>query len=56
MIRQFQEGEESKKQPRSDMDERWRQVIDGWEMATGNFPTDDDPDPADFFDPEDLRP
>ena len=54
MIRQSQGREQSKKPPYRDIDERWRQVVEGWEFPTGNFPNDDDLDPADFFDPEDL--
>ncbi len=54
MIRQFQELEESKKLPHTDTREEWRQVVEGWEIPTGNFPDDDDLDPADFFEPEDL--
>ena len=38
MIRQSQEGEESEKHPRNDTREEWRQVVEGWEIPTGNFP------------------
>jgi hypothetical protein len=54
MMRQSQEREEPQKQPRSDTDGGWRQVVEGWEVPTGNLPNDDDLDPADFFEPEDL--
>ena len=54
MIRQSQDREESKKQPYSDTHGQWRQVVEGWEIPAGNFPNDDDLDPADFFEIEDL--
>jgi hypothetical protein len=54
MIRQSQEGEEPEKQPRNDTREGWRQVVEGWEIPTGNSPDDDDLDPADFFETRDL--
>ena len=54
MIRQSQEREEPGKQLYSDTHERWRQVVNDWEIPTGNFLNDDDLDPIDFFDPEDL--
>jgi len=53
-MRQSKDREESKKRAYSDTDGQWRQVFEGWEIPTGNFPNDDDLDPADFFDPEDL--
>ena len=54
MIRQSQDRGESKKQPHSDTNGQWRQVVEGWEIPAGNFPDDDDLDPADFFEPQDL--
>ena len=52
MIRHSQETGQSEKQPCSDTDERWRQVVEGCEIPAGNFPNADDLDPADFFEPE----
>jgi hypothetical protein len=54
MIRHFREREEPEKRPRRDTDGQWRQVVEGWEIPAGNFPNDDDLDPADFFEIEDL--
>ena len=54
MIRQSHGREEPQKRPHRDTDERWRQVVEGWEIPTGDFENEDDLDPADFFDPEDL--
>ena len=54
MIRQSQGKEKPKKQPYNDTHGQWRQVVEGWEIPTGNFPNEDDLDPADFFEPEDL--
>ena len=54
MIRQSQGGEGPEKQPYSDTGEQWRQVVEGWEIPAGNFPNNDDLDPADFFEAEDL--
>ena len=54
MIRQSQGREEPKNRPRRDMDGQWRQVVEGWEILTGNLPNEDDLDPADFFEPQDL--
>jgi hypothetical protein len=54
MIRQSQGRGEPEKRHRHDTDERWRQVVEDWDIPTENSPNDDDLDPADFFDPEDL--
>jgi hypothetical protein len=56
MIRQSQNRGESKKDRRSDIDERKCQAPDTQETLTEIFDEEDDLDPADFFDPEDLRP
>ena len=54
MIRQSMDRGESEKQAYNDTNERWRQVVEGWENPTGNFPNEYDLDPADFFEPQDL--
>ena len=54
MIRQYHGQGRTRKQPRSDTDEGWRQVVEGWEIPIGKFPDDNDLVPADFFEPEDL--
>jgi hypothetical protein len=54
MIRQSQEGDEPVRQPYNDTDEGWRQVVEVWQIPTGDFENEDDLDPVDFFEPEDL--
>ena len=56
MIRQFQDRGESKKQPHRATDDRKCQSSEIQEIVTGIFDDGDGLDPADFFDPEDLRP
>jgi hypothetical protein len=56
MIRQSKERGESKKKPPRDTDERECQSSETQEIVSGIFDDDEDLDPADFFDPEDLRP
>ena len=56
MIHQSGNTEEPKKDPHSDTDERECQSGEIPEIATGFFEDDEDLDPADFFEPGDLRP
>lgn len=56
MIRQSRDEGESPKHPRRDTDEPNRQAREMPQILAGNFDEGDDLDPADFFDPEDLRP
>jgi len=50
MIRQSQGRGEPEKRSHG----QWRQVVEGWEILSGNFENEYDLDPADFFEPEDL--
>ncbi len=56
MIRQSQDRGESKKHRHSDIHETNCQAHELQEVITRTLGDRDDLDPADFYDPEDLRP